>query len=145
MSGAGTCSLIPKNTRLSSSLQASAARSLITQPLGKPSAFAGSRTTGADAAAPSFSAAADVRERDEDVVLLAHLLDVAPLEHGEGRAVVVPGEAAVALGVVVERGDAPVARVEDEDAVAVLDGGIHGEGEKLAGPVERDVATLPSS
>ena len=57
VSGAGACSLIPKKTRALSSLHASGARSLMTQPLGRPSAFAASSTTGSAAVAPSFSAA----------------------------------------------------------------------------------------
>ena len=57
VSSAGTCSFTPKKTRALSSLQASAARSLITQPLGRPSACAASSTTGTAAGAPSFSAA----------------------------------------------------------------------------------------
>ena len=58
VSGAGTCSLMPKNTRLLSSLHVSAARSLITQPLRKPSAFAGSRTIAAAFPSASSSNAA---------------------------------------------------------------------------------------
>ena len=61
VSGVATCSFAPKKTRLPSSLQASAARSLTTQPLGNPSAFAGSSTTGGGTAAPSLSAAATSR------------------------------------------------------------------------------------
>ena len=82
----------------------------------------------------------DVRKREKHVVLLAHLLDLAPFEHGEGRPVFVPGKPAVALGVVVERRDAPVARIEDKDAVAVFHGGVHGEGEKFPGPVKGEIA-----
>ena len=66
-----------------------------------------------------------------------------PLSTATAVPVFAPGEPAVVLGVVVERRDAPVARIEDEDAVAVLHGGIHGKGEKLAGAIEGEVADAP--
>ena len=55
--GVGTCSLMPKNTRWLSSLQVIGARSLTTQPLGKLSVFAGSRTTGVTVGASLFAIA----------------------------------------------------------------------------------------
>ena len=82
----------------------------------------------------------DVAVREQNVVLLAHLIDVASLQHGDGVAVVAPGQPVVALAVVVERRDAPVPRVEHEQAVRVLHGGVDGVGQQLARPVERDVA-----
>ena len=81
-----------------------------------------------------------VRERDQDVVLLAHLLDLLPLERRQRRAFLVPRQPAVGAGGVVERVQFPVAEVEDEQAVAVLGRGVDGEGEQLTGLVERDLA-----
>ena len=129
---------MPKNTRLLSSLQSSVARSLTTQPVGNPAAFAGSSVTGAGSALAERGL--HVGERDEHVVALAHLLDVGALEHRERRAVVAPREAVVDLRVVVERVDAAVPQIEHEQAVAVLDRGVDGVGEQIAGLVERDVA-----
>ena len=81
----------------------------------------------------------DVGEGEEHVVALAHLLDVAALEHREPRARLVPLEAAVHLRVVVEHGGAAVARVEHEDPVGVLYRGVHREGQQLARTVERNL------
>ena len=117
VSGAATCSLMPKKTRWLSSLQSSGARSLTTQPFGKPAAFAGSSFAGAYSASPSAACTFGIDE--QDVVALAHLVDVHALEHGEAGAVVVPRQPAVDARVVVERVDAAAVQVEHEQSVAV--------------------------
>ena len=81
-----------------------------------------------------------VRKRDQEIVLLPHLLDVLALEHRKRRPVLAPREACVGAGVVVERVQFPVPQIEDEQAVAVLCRGVDGEGQQLARLVERDVA-----
>ena len=81
----------------------------------------------------------DVREGDENIVLLAHLFDLGPLEDRQGRARVVPGEAVVVLRVVVQRPHPAVPGVEDEEAVAVLDRRVDREGEEFPALVEGEV------
>ena len=78
------------------------------------------------------------RIRQQHVVALTHLVDVHALEHGETGALVVPREAAVHARVVVERRDAAVAQVEDEQAVPVAHGAVDGVGEQIALLVESD-------
>ena len=139
VSGAGTCSFMPKNTRLLSSLQSSVARSLTTQPFGKPAAFAGiehdRRGLGARRARP-----ARWRTRCSMLSRSRILSTSMPLSTASAAAVVAPREAVVDSRVVVERVDAAVAQVEHEQAVAVLHRGVDGVGEQLARLVERDVA-----
>ncbi len=81
-----------------------------------------------------------VAERHQDVVALAHLVDVDALQHGQRRTVIVPGDAAVDLRVVVERRRPSAARVDHEYAVGVLRGRVHRIGEQVAFLREDDVA-----
>ena len=129
---------MPRKTRRPSSLQESGARSLTTNPFGKPTAAR--RVQLRRRHFGIIEQRAQAAERDQHVVALAHPFDRAALEHGQPVPVVAPGEAVVLQRVVVEDVRAAAPQVEQEEAVAVANLRIDGVGEQVTLPVERDVA-----
>ena len=139
-SGVATCSLIPKNTRLLSSLQDSVPRSLITEPDGNPADLLRvEQHLRHGNVHVAVGDAGDVRECEQHVVALPHLVDVDALENGQRRVPFIPREPVVNLRIIVERRRSPVAGVENEDAVAVLHRGVNGVGDEIPLLVEGDV------
>src|SRR5687768_13997678 len=137
VSGADVCGMMPRKIRFPSSLHDNGVRSLTTNPFGNPVAEGSSFEA---AISGSSIIVTQVRQRQQDIVTLAHPLDGASLQDRDAISIVAPRQAVVLQRVVIEHVSPTAADVDHEQAIAVAHLRIHGVGKQVSLPVERDVA-----